>query len=315
MIGVRSLKHVAMLAKHQNYRRAAEALYITQPALTKSIQKLEEYFGVPLFERGADGTVPTVFGTTLVEAAERYISGIEEVENEINLLKGLGKGQLKIGCDPFFAEVYMAPTLGNLLRKHPNLRIRAEVIAWDVILDQLIDRQLDLVIGAPENALGEKLCYVKVVGFPEIVYFCRPGHPLLENDPADWMETLKYPAVSIKTHDWWLEWFAESIGAQVEDDVVIQRSFVQCDNLSVLNTIVRNSDCVSGCARPVIQRELEEGTLCEVPAELPPYPELSFCLAFHGNRALPPALEVLIRELVNQAQEMGYEIDYSHSGF
>lgn len=313
MIDIRQLAHVAALARHGNYRRAAQSLFITQPALTKSIQNLEQAFEVQLFERRTDGVVPTAFGAAIVGAAQRILPQVEDIENELELLKGLGKGRLTVGCDPFFAEVYMAPALGSLLAKHPNLRIRAEVIAWDVILELLLERKLDVVMGVPTEGLDPRINYVKVNGFPEIVYFCRPGHPLLQKSEIYPLEIIPYPSVGIKTHPWWLKWLADSIGEDADSEIVTHRNFVQCDNLSVIMTIVKSSDIISGAARGVVAKDIEEGRLCELPFRLPPYPPLSFGIAYLRDRILPPAARALIDELLELARALGYEVDQEAS--
>jgi len=309
MIDVRQLSHAAALAKFGNYRRAAQALFITQPALTKSIQNLERELDVRLFERRADGVTPTEFGAAIVAAAARILPQIDDIENEMELLKGLGKGRLNVGCDPFFAEAYMAPVLGSLLARHPSLRIRAEVIAWDVILELLLERKLDVVIGVPTENLDSSLGFIKINGFPEITYFCRPGHPLLGRGPIAPRELTPFPTVGIKTHPWWLKWFAESIDEAVESEAVTHRHFVQCDNMSVIMTIVKSSDAISGAASDVVEKDIAAGRLRRLPLILPPYPPLSFGLAYPRERIMAPAARALIDELVALAQSLGWAVD------
>ncbi len=66
-IDIRLIRHVLMLARHRNFARAAEQLHLSQPALSRSIARLEETLGVALFDRTRDGVIPTDYGRIVIE--------------------------------------------------------------------------------------------------------------------------------------------------------------------------------------------------------------------------------------------------------
>ncbi|CAN0606737.1 unnamed protein product, partial [Ectocarpus sp. 12 AP-2014] len=93
---VRQLRHVLALCEHQNYRKAAQALNLTQSALSVSIRRLEEDYGVALFVRDRSGVTPTEFGEVIARVAAQTVSALENARREVDLLRNLGSGQVVI---------------------------------------------------------------------------------------------------------------------------------------------------------------------------------------------------------------------------
>ena len=120
---IRQLRHVLALCEHRNYRRAAEALSLTQSALSVSIRRLEEDYGVPLFVRGRTGVSATEFGEILARTARQTLSTIDQARREVELLSNLDSGQVVIGSDPWMADDIVAPALARLLQKTPQTAI------------------------------------------------------------------------------------------------------------------------------------------------------------------------------------------------
>ncbi len=91
-IELRLIRYAVALGEHGNYARAAEALKITQPSLSRSIASLEAELGVPLFDRGPKGAVPTAFGRVLIDCGDDVMQREAHLRREIALLAGLEQG-------------------------------------------------------------------------------------------------------------------------------------------------------------------------------------------------------------------------------
>ncbi len=107
-------RQALVLARHGNYARAADALGIAQPNLTRSIAALERSLGVRLFDRGRSGAVPTAFGRILVERAEALLRTDADLRRELQLLAALATGTLTIACGPYAAEAAVGQAVARL---------------------------------------------------------------------------------------------------------------------------------------------------------------------------------------------------------
>ena len=92
MFDLRRLRHALALAEHRNFARAAAALHITQPALSRSIQALEDGLGVRLFDRSPRDVDPTAFGELVLRHARSLELSARDLDRELQLAKGLEIG-------------------------------------------------------------------------------------------------------------------------------------------------------------------------------------------------------------------------------
>ncbi len=112
------------VAEHLNFRKAGEALYLTQPAVTLQIKTLEEELGTRLLERSASGVRLTEAGNILLQYA-RQLSGLaEQAEQEIANLKGKAAGELVIGASTTIAQYVLPPLLAEFAHQFPAVQIR-----------------------------------------------------------------------------------------------------------------------------------------------------------------------------------------------
>jgi DNA-binding transcriptional LysR family regulator len=98
MLDLRLLHHALTLTRHRNFARAAEALHLTQPALSRSIAGLEAALGEKLFDRTRQGVAPTSFGQMLLARAQALVDDAAELERDFTLLRGLQIGELRVGA-------------------------------------------------------------------------------------------------------------------------------------------------------------------------------------------------------------------------
>lgn len=112
-------------AKHSSYTHASQELFITQSAVSRQIQQLEEYLGVNLFSRTRHGVELTEAGKQYAKGIKPYLQGIEKSTADIMMHKGLG-GTLKLGVVPTFATRWLLPKLHKLNAQHPEITVHLE---------------------------------------------------------------------------------------------------------------------------------------------------------------------------------------------
>jgi DNA-binding transcriptional LysR family regulator len=120
MHSVRHLELVRALARHRHFGRAAEAMGVSQPSLTRGLRYLETTLGAQLFDC-VNPITPTAFGEIILRHGELVLGEFSELLREVELLKGLETGALSVCTGPYPADISALEALGRLSRKYPNL--------------------------------------------------------------------------------------------------------------------------------------------------------------------------------------------------
>jgi DNA-binding transcriptional LysR family regulator len=289
------LQHLLAVVEHGGFRRAAEAVHLSQPALTKSIQNLEESFGVALLDRRPRAVVPTPFGEIVIKGARQILAEFDQMKREVDLLKGFESGMLMVGCDPYVAKSVMAPALSNLVTTYPNLRYEVEVQGWSILRERLLDGQIDVHVGAPPEIYGDEVSLIEFP-LPPLAYFCRAGHPLAGKKRVLPEEALAFPRIGMEAPPAWTRMYAEIYGFEPDSDEALHFRFAKSNDWETLKTIVKRTDSISGGPREVVQEELDAGHLVELQVDGFDL-SLTAAVAYRRYRVLPPAAEALIKEI------------------
>lgn len=240
---VRQLRHVLALCEHRNFRRAAEALSLTQSALSVSIRRLEEDYGVPLFVRGRDGVTATEFGEILARTARQTMGTIDQARREVELLSSLGSGQVVIGSDPWMADDIVAPALARLLQRHPKLRFRLRTHGWDELQEDLLARNVDVYVGSPFEKLDARIS-AQSFALSSPVIICRREHPLTRLPRLTIEDVLPFPLLVPKLPGWYLDWLSQQYNTNRSSEE-LHDLFLRADDLTVIRRIVRETDAVT----------------------------------------------------------------------
>ena len=152
MFSLTSLKCFAAAAEELNFTRAAKRLFISQQALSSHISKLEEYYGVRLFDRGIPMTL-TDAGRALQKHAREILSSVDDYAREVQDIKNFRQGELTVGIPVTRGTIMLPPLLSAFHQLFPQIRLHlVEGTVSGNIADALYDGTADLCIGyQPEN--------------------------------------------------------------------------------------------------------------------------------------------------------------------
>ena len=128
--------------------RAAVAMNVTQPALSRTVHRLEERVGAPLFERHSKGMALTHIGRALLPHATLLGREAEIASEEIAALRGLAKGTIRVGAVGSIACLVLPLAIGSVLKKWPNLRVQVIEGVWDRLAEALMKHEIDLALAA-----------------------------------------------------------------------------------------------------------------------------------------------------------------------
>ena len=134
---LRDLQYFAVVAEHRNLRRAAEALDLSQPALSKSLRRLESAARTKLVKRTPKGVELTGVGTALLAHARRLRLSLDEAAREILELASGELGHVRLGAGPAMAEDLLPLDYEALFKRAPNVTIKVVITTNDVLLPSL----------------------------------------------------------------------------------------------------------------------------------------------------------------------------------
>jgi len=135
--------------------RAAEALHVTQPALSRTVRRLEQQVGAPLFERHSKGMHLTAVGSALLPHATLLLREAENAAEEINAMRGLAKGTIRVGAVGNIASLILPLAIGAVLKKWPQLTVFVIEGVWDRLAEGLVKHEIDLALSATAETPDE----------------------------------------------------------------------------------------------------------------------------------------------------------------
>lgn len=193
-IDSRLLRHLLAVAERKSFTGAAEALHLTQPALTKSIRKLERLLGVKLLERHHNGVEPTPFGEALASRARLIELELAHALSEIESMKGGLTGTVNVGVGPSFLNSVSQVVLA-MQAQRPNVRVNISVAVMDTLLAGLISAGFDIICTSLEFPSYPEITK-ETLSVGEHLVICAADHALQGRRQINPKDLLAYPWVA-----------------------------------------------------------------------------------------------------------------------
>jgi DNA-binding transcriptional LysR family regulator len=176
---LRQLRHFIKVVELGNFHRAADALHVTQQALSASISRLEESVGVTLFERGPNGIALTTFGEKLLERARLICAESGRVQQELRELQDAETGVVRVGAGAFFLERLLPAALCDYGRTHPRVQVTVVEGISHELFNLLLAGEIDFSMSTPVAGLAPPPEIAHEVLFTMgAAVVMRAGHPL-----------------------------------------------------------------------------------------------------------------------------------------
>ncbi len=168
------LKVLRSVAKHLNFRRAAEDLFLTQPAVTLQIKALEQELGVQLFDRSGSRISLTPAGAVLVKYAGKIQKLEAAAQAELVQFTGEQRGELRVGASLTIAQYILPRVLGAFQQDHPQVRPCVTTCNTENVLEKLVAQEVAL--GLIEGPTMRREVKTEVFLQDEIVLIVPPAH-------------------------------------------------------------------------------------------------------------------------------------------
>lgn len=179
-LNLQLLEYFVALARTRNFTRAAEELHLSQSALSRAIQKLEDQLGQPLFERRPREVVLTEVGEQLLERAKRILQLIGDTFSELS--EGGSRGRIRLGAIPTIAPYFLPQLLSDFARSHPDVGVIVQEDTTENLIKRCQQGEIDLaILSLP---LLAKNLEVEPVFDEELLLVVPVGHALAGPKPV-----------------------------------------------------------------------------------------------------------------------------------
>lgn len=280
-----------------HFSRAADHVGITQSGFTQSIQRLEDYYGVPLFVRRRAGATPTAFGAVVIAKGREILAQVANTRREIDLLRNLEVGHLLVGADPQLTRTVLAPALASLLESHSKLRFSISTGGIESLEARLIRDEIEVAVGFPAQVRDDAISY-QLIELPAPIAVAAPDHPQAGKDSVPFSDLFDYPLVSGPLPQWFLEWAAAQQQAQTSRADLRELYFLHSEDMNVVKALVMQSHALMAAMEVDLQPELGDGRL--KPLQLVNWPEwVTAAVMTRKDRVLPPAASALLDHLLS----------------
>lgn len=207
-ITLTQLEYITAVDTHRNFVKAAENCHVTQPTLSMQIQKLEDQFGIKIFDRSRLPVVPTQIGEEVIQQARVVLNETAKIEELINLMKGEVKGELKVGIIPTLAP-YLVPMFAPVIvKKYHDLSISIVEANTKELTEQLKSEQIDCAIMSGPIA-NEEDFFSKNLFYEGFVAYTHPASQYAAKNSLSIQD--------IKASDVWLLSEGHCLRTQVEE--------------------------------------------------------------------------------------------------
>ncbi len=255
---VPTLLSLLKVAEHGSINKAAEALNISQPALTRSITRFEAMLGVPVFDRTARGVSTTIFGEALLFHAKAMEAELVNTLRDVAALKNNKRESLRIGATPLVASHFLAAGLQAILIEHKSVPFRLIEGTRPQLLRQLGRGELDFVVSTVPFEAREPNLVQKPLFELDLRVIVRTGHPLTEKSPLLLREMAHY--------NWILPRADSGLYKRVVRDfrragVEFPGSVIETSSLEATKSLVSTTDLIAILPLRGVSEQIEKGEL------------------------------------------------------
>ncbi len=258
----RRLQVFHAVARHGSFTRAAEALFMTQPAVTFQIKQLEEQFNTRLFDRGHGRVTLTSAGELVMAYAERILGLSEELESRVSELTDELSGILHLGTSTTIASYWLPHLLEGFKRRYPRVIPRVSVGNSQLIETRVMDRNLD--VGLIEIITEQPTLDRRSAGRDELQLIVPPDHPLAGARSVRAEQLVSYPLLHREPGNAirdLVDQFFAAAGIPFEDLNVA----AELGSLSAVKHLAAQGFGVAIASAAAIRRAVEAGRLVGVP--------------------------------------------------
>lgn len=289
---IRQLEYFLTICEAGSFTRAAERLYVSQPAVTNAIRGLEEELGIQLFDRSQKLATLTAEGRIFAGHVEKIMHGITRTVEEIHSLRNLTSGVLNVGLTPLGGQRAVVELLRKYRQSYPDIQIILHEDDSLNLQQALIEEKLDLAVFASVQEKNS-LSYVNL-NEEELVVCCSRHHPLHRRNSASLAELSGEQLILMPASCLYRQKLVDAFGEQGSLPQIVFESH----NIATICALV-----AADCGISVLPESLveEQYSLAAIPIE--PSLKIATDVVWKTNHHLSHAAEAFLQILQEGAEK------------
>ncbi|MBT8254459.1 MAG: LysR family transcriptional regulator [Flavobacteriaceae bacterium] len=180
---ITQLYYVLAVAEHQNFTKAAEKCFVTQPTLSMQIQKLEDQLDIQIFDRSKKPIELTEIGKKIVQQAKNIVNEADRIQDIVDQQKGFIGGEFRLGIIPTIMPTLLPMFLKNFIKRYPKVKLKIEELTTEEIVERITDGHLDAAIAA--TPLENSTIVERPLYYEPFVAYIPPSHRLHSSKKID----------------------------------------------------------------------------------------------------------------------------------
>ncbi len=240
------LRHFLELANTGSFSKSAVKLHVSQPALSRSIQTIEDEFGHKLFDRVGRQSELTAFGQYIYVQARELVDRANNLKQSGQQLLSGQTGKVRIGLGSGPGALLMTPLLAHMATEYPQGHLEISRGSTSLLVQALRDRHLDALVldirslNPSSDLVVDALCEMPGA------FMCRKGHPLSKARQVTIARVKAFPVASTPLSDEVARILVDRYGPDAHPDVLVN---LRCEEISSLLDVVRSTDAIMVAVR------------------------------------------------------------------
>ena len=253
------------VAKAGNISKAAKELYISQPAISKAISKLEDSLGLSLFTRSSRGVQLTSEGEILFEHTREAFDALDRGEQELKRIQEFNIGHLRIGVSNTLCKYILLPYLKTFIDQYPHMKVTIESQATAQTLARLEQQKIDLGLVA-EPSVRRDLAFIPVMDIQD-TFVTTPNY--LENlYLREGQDTSLFETGNIMLLDT-SNMTRHHVDEYMAENNIFPHQILEVTTMDLLIEFAKIGLGIACVIKELVQKELDSGMLVEIPLDIP----------------------------------------------
>jgi len=259
-MNIKHLEHLLAMADWGSFSRAAEKLFITQSALSRSIQSLESELGGKVLDRIGKRNELTPLGMDVVARARHIVRDAAELRHSVKLLQDGVATTIRVGMGSGPAALLMGPLMSRAA-KMPQMRVTVTQGPVELQILQLRSRQIDAMVVDMRRVVPTTDLNIESLVELRAGFIVRAGHPLATKLTVSMGDVLQYPVACTPLSDEVSRLLVDQYGLQANPAEMVK---LRCDDIPCLISTVHQSDAIFLGVVATAREALERGELVEL---------------------------------------------------
>lgn len=296
------LRVFAAVLEHRSFRRAAAALHLTQPAVTRSIASLEDMLGVKLFDRDQNGIEPSPHGLSLAPRVAAVFDELRRAAQELSLVSNGSTGTLRIGTLAMPAVPFLPVAVRRLTEAHPEIFVSVIEERQPELIDRLRRHDIDLAILRLALVKPDEDMRVDKLFDEKICVIAAAEHPLAGKRQLTWPQLMQERWVMPATDSYFFE---RVLRLLARNNLPMPRQVVEATSINIQFGMVLHAGMLSFGMRSQVEFAPGKQLIVRLPYDLPAPASSVAALSLRTRDPVPLAQQLIshVRSLAGSTTE------------